>query len=272
MATWRDACRPWLISPGMRLLALRLFGILVAMCVAAKAVVACLSWRQCGSLWVLVQSPLTPERPEKPSGSEPLGIWHFRDGPEAEPSFLEQVPLEAMVTNGSLPIHDAHVLGIPHSGAWACVIDSRMQVLMLRRAVSMKTCPDSWGLLGEHQLAGETPDALFRRALDEELGKQLQPFVKSVVKLAPNPVWYRRDYPDGRIDRQATWLCAILLTRPSDDLPIVPDHEVAELRWANVSVLLEWVKAAPEEFCHESIQELLALVVSLLSKAFGRAD
>jgi len=192
----------------------------------------------------------------KDPGSEAIGVSFFRHGMR-EPPQLSLLPQGVLIPNGSLPIHLAHMLGIPHGGAWIQLIDSRGRILLLKRAASLRTCPNSWGLVGEHQLEGESPESMVRRALDEELGAHLQVLVASSVNLTEMPVWYHREYADGRIDRQATWLWAVVLRGTAEHVTLKPDNEVAKYWWATPDEVVLWSQKSPADFCHDSITTLL---------------
>merc|ERR1712039_884553 len=113
-------------------------------------------------------------------------------------------------------------------GVWIAVLDNNGRVLLLKRGAELRTCPGTWGLVGEHLLNLEKPEALVRRALDEELGAQLWASVVHSINLTATPVWYRRDYDAGRIDRQATWLWAIVLQVSAQEALLQPDQEVMD--------------------------------------------
>jgi len=201
---------------------------------------------------------------ERDPGAERIGVFAFRDGPNAEPAHLRLLDQSALVPIGSQPIHLVHVQGLPHGGVWMFIVDSGGRLLVLKRAASLRTCANKWGLLGEHQWAGESPHVLADRAVDEELGPQLRQFVIASHNLTAGPVWYRRDYADGRIDRQATWLWAMLLAIPAEQVQLAPDAEVAEYRWVSTTQIADWVKKSPSDFCHSTIVSLLDLAITRL--------
>ena len=53
-------------------------------------------------------------------GQEVIGIYKYNGN---EPNFLANVFPTEYSTNGSLNIHQAHVQGLPHIGAWIHILD-----------------------------------------------------------------------------------------------------------------------------------------------------
>lgn len=132
----------------------------------------------------------------------------------ADPIFAFSQP------NGSAPIHRAHVQGMPHQGVYMAVRDKGGKLLLLRRGPQLKTCAGTWGLLGEHMHAGEDVRSAVHRALDEEMGVQLrQQHVESLVNISS--LWYGQTYADGRRERQATHIWAVLLNDDADKVLLI---------------------------------------------------
>ncbi len=97
------------------------------------------------------------------------------------------------------------------------VRDRGGKLLLLRRGPQLKTCAGTWGLLGEHMLEGEAPLSAVHRALDEEMGVQLrQRHVRAIVNIST--IWYRQVYEDGRRERQATHIWAVLLNDDAEQV------------------------------------------------------
>jgi len=180
-----------------------------------------------------------------------------------------------MQPNGSAPIHLAHVQGMPHQGVYMAVRDRGGKLLLLRRGPQLKTCAGTWGLLGEHMLEGEAPLSAVHRALDEEMGVQLrQRHVRAIVNIST--IWYRQVYEDGRRERQATHIWAVLLNDDAEQVVLKPDEEVAALRWlpqGDVSRMVEtdqqsadrgYSRGEPAElsFCSTHIRTLLRYVLA----------
>jgi len=194
---------------------------------------------------------------------EPIAVFSLRDGQSSEPHFLEEVPTNMLVPAGSYPVHKAHVLGLPHGGIWLLVLDNRSRVLCIRRQASLKTCPSKWSLLGEHQHESEDLDTLAQRAVDEELGLKMRSYTKKIVPLSQSPLWYRRDYADGRRDRQAMFLAAVLMNGTGESMPLAADDEIADLRWVSISDLTAWLQRESADWCHETTLSLLRRTLSL---------
>ena len=94
-----------------------------------------------------------------------------------EPSHLDVINSVDFAPEKSTPIHEVHVKGHVHGGIWINVIDGDGKLLLLKRADTLRTCPNTWGLVGEHQIADENFAQLAIRAIREELGDALLPFV-----------------------------------------------------------------------------------------------
>jgi len=141
--------------------------------------------------------------------------------------------------NGSAPIHLAHVQGMPHQGVYMAVRDRGGKLLLLRRGPQLKTCAGTWGLLGEHMHEGEDPLSAVHRALDEEMGVQLrQRHVSAIVNIST--IWYRQVYLDGRRERQATHIWAVLL---NDDAEQVLGFSSASASTPRQVLLTRWCPA-----------------------------
>jgi isopentenyldiphosphate isomerase len=149
----------------------------------------------------------------------------------------------------ALPIHAVHVEGRPHGGMWLNIVSSDGMLLMLKRGPELKTCPNTWGLLGEHQAAGEEWLALAKRALREELGPEVSPIISTSSNISESPVYYYRKYADGRQDKQITYLWCVRLSELSAEVRLQPDEEVAEYKWISPSDARRWVADKPEDFC-----------------------
>lgn len=159
--------------------------------------------------------------------------------------------------NISVPIETAHVQGLLHRGIWIVVLNVQRQVLLLRRAESLKTCPGEWSLVGEHSEEREQWHDTVERALLEEL--RIRP--SKIVNLLPSndSVLVRTVYKEtGKREAQATALFAAFVDRATQE-QIVPDHEVAEWQWRPVSEL----EAMPS-FCNIEITDLAHFVAKRL--------
>jgi len=153
-------------------------------------------------------------------------------------------------TGDIVPINIAHKQGLLHRGIWIAVLRSRgnnddHEILLLRRTPSLKTCPNAWGLCGEHSDPGEDWVNTASRAILEEL--HVDDSNISVVNLLPGQsVLVRTPYTDlGRRDLQATGILAVVLTQEQAN-SIQPDDEVAGIKWALIDEL-ETIHACNDE-------------------------
>ena len=170
---------------------------------------------------------------------------------------LEDANLKS--TGTIVTIGEAHSRGLLHRGMWLAVLrrgqddDQRYEVMLLRRAASLKTCPGAWGLCGEHSDAGEPWVETARRAMTEEL--QLDHAQHTFVNLLPQQsLLVRTPYTElGRVDLQATALFAVTISHDEGD-NIHPDEEVAEVKWVPIDELQN-VHA-----CNAEITDLAKLV------------
>lgn len=149
---------------------------------------------------------------------------------------------ELTTTGKIVSINTAHKQGLLHRGIWVAVLrrNKRMEghheILLLRRAATLKTCPNAWGLCGEHSDPGEEWADTARRAIQEEL--DLDDSQLSVVNLLPGQsVLVRTPYTDlGRRELQATGILAVVVTAEEANR-IQPDDEVAEMKWVPIDKL-----------------------------------
>eukprot|EP00960_Hanusia_phi_P051092 760593-Hanusia_phi.AAC.6 len=210
--------------------------------------------------------------PTKPAHKEEIGVYQLANGVN-EPNHLSLIPSRYLFPNGSMPIHQAHTLGLPHrgkfcvhdceraltmaSGVWIHLVDKDGKILVLKRTSALKTCPGKWGCVGEHQKEGEDPKTLVDRALLEELGTNFRDKVKRHTNITSNPVWYFRQYNDGRRDRQLTWMWLVQLKDAASRVTIYPDAEVDEYKWVPIKELIRWIETTDSDFCHETVTSLM---------------
>lgn len=96
-------------------------------------------------------------------------------------------------------IDAAHRNGTAHRGVWLHVLSGDGEVLVLRRAAQMRTCPGTLSIVGEHHSGREADGACARRALLEEL-PGLAAVPARLLRLRAAPRWFHLDYGD-RLDR-----------------------------------------------------------------------
>ena len=202
-------------------------------------------------------------------------------------------------------LNDAHLEGLVHTGVWIHVTatttnaDSNVQVLLLKRGPQLVTCPNMWGLVGEHTNGNETPRETVQRALMEELWSDeshdniaalVHSRVAFVRPITPRPVYYVRDYGPGhenRVDRQITYLYEVRMRHTRDQVILRLDDEVADHQWISLKSYREWmqrdVAAATtstssgtslqkdeyyaQDFCHSTILRLGLFSLERLTSA-----
>ena len=166
-------------------------------------------------------------------------------------------------------IDQAHRQGLYHTGVWIHVTDSTGQkLLLLKRGPHLVTCPNSWGLVGEHTNRDETPLETVQRALVEELwGGRNATYthrVQFLRKITDHPVFYLRDYGPSRqyrIDRQITYLYEVGMKHTSDQVVLELDDEVADHQWISLDDYRQWMQRDATtknyvDFCHSTITRL----------------
>eukprot|EP00976_Prorocentrum_cordatum_P080491 1184001-Prorocentrum_minimum.AAC.1 len=77
-----------------------------------------------------------------------------------------------------LPIETVHKQGLPHRGSIIFVMNEHHELLLLRRAPTMKTCANSWAIVGEHSEPGEDYIETARRGLREMLSLMSEQILK----------------------------------------------------------------------------------------------
>uniref|UniRef100_A0A7S3B1E2 Nudix hydrolase domain-containing protein n=1 Tax=Haptolina ericina TaxID=156174 RepID=A0A7S3B1E2_9EUKA len=199
-----------------------------------------------------------------------------------------------LVTDGTVaPIGRVHSRGLLHRGVWLFVTDPRQRILLIQRSRKVVTCPDAWGIVGEHSAPSrETWEATARRALHEELGVSKWASVK--VDMLGKPVLFRSDYGiEGGLasvnkhqrkrDVQATAILVASLPA-SVAYSLSTDTEVNATRWVTRSLLnmelrtdawavgstLIYNDTSPGEippsiFCNAKIRDLLQLALNRLA-------
>ena len=205
-----------------------------------------------------------------PKQEELLMVYDFADG-IAEPTHLAPINVtEYLVPRSNLYLIDeVHLEGLIHFGAWIWISDSDGKVLVLKRGPHLVTCPNSYGLLGEHTLGRESPSQTWHRAITEELGASMLRYIKSVKLLHEVPLYYYRDYGEhnsNRIDRQLTYLWWIRMDRSGKFLPLKLDSEVSHHDWIDTETLQMWFyeaheniarsQSAGDRMCHHTILAL----------------
>ena len=169
-----------------------------------------------------------------------------------------------------MTLNDAHLEQLVHTGVWIHVTtdatnggdDDDLQILLLKRGPQLMTCPNMWGLVGEHTNGNETPPETVQRALVEELwggkgndnkeaiAKIFHSRVAFIRNITEYPVYYYRNYgPSGqyRVDRQVTYLYEVRLkhnTSSSSSAPAILklDDEVVDHKWISLTDYRKWMQ------------------------------
>jgi isopentenyldiphosphate isomerase len=133
-----------------------------------------------------------------------LHIGIVKSGAAFKEEILDLYLLRAprRVEGKQLHIGEMHKRGLPHSGIWIFAFDASLRIMLAQRALSLRTCPGAWLILGEHTKAGEVPWQAAARCLREEA-----PFIQN-AELVPvgREFMFHFDYNDdgGRVDVQWT--------------------------------------------------------------------
>lgn len=217
---------------------------------------------------------------DKKQPNEPLQVYDFRSDFKEPPHLTFLDVSKYLVPQKELQqIDSTHRHGLVHAGAWITIADSNGFILVLKRGSHLVTCPNSWGLVGEHALGRETPLDTVKRGIKEELGQQMIKHVKSIKPMSALPPYYFRDYGssnENRVDRQVTYLWWVQMDKPGRQLPLKLDEEVADHQWLEPELLEIWLQQARQNLedsgevgtriCHHTILTLWELIMELYSQ------
>jgi isopentenyldiphosphate isomerase len=212
---------------------------------------------------------------------EPLAVYDFRPGFQEPPHLTPLNLIQDCIQRADLVLIDeTHRNGLIHAGAWLTIVDSMGRTLVLQRGPKLVTCPNAWGLVGEHTLGREEPLDTVRRAVQEELGRRMVQHVTFIQLLTPLPLYYFRDYGSAngnRIDRQATYLYWVQMDQPGHKLPMHLDEEVADHEWLDQEELSIWIETARKsldemgdaatKLCDSTIVSLWETVLQVYNRA-----
>eukprot|EP00593_Proboscia_inermis_P009555 CAMPEP_0171313268 /NCGR_PEP_ID=MMETSP0816-20121228/40039_1 /TAXON_ID=420281 /ORGANISM="Proboscia inermis, Strain CCAP1064/1" /LENGTH=237 /DNA_ID=CAMNT_0011800381 /DNA_START=26 /DNA_END=739 /DNA_ORIENTATION=+ len=198
----------------------------------------------------------------------------------SEPAHLSAIDTSTLISRNPDIVHidAAHRQGLIHHGAWILLIDSNQKLLMLKRGPQLITCPNSWSPMGEHRLRYESIIDTVKRGMNEELGPIVwRRYVKRAGNLTSLPLYYIRDYGEAnenRVDRQVTWIYHVQLKSPGETVGNVMnlDSEVADWGWFGVNEIEEWLQRTPDDFCHETIVQMLKISLDSLGESLKRHD
>lgn len=154
--------------------------------------------------------------------------------------------------------HDGE--GILHRAFSIFVFNSKMELLLQKRAAGKRLWPGYWSnSCCSHPGLNESMLSATTRRLDQELG--IKGFRISEL--------YRFEYQASYLDLGSeNELCSVLICRSDDDLAINP-AEVAAIRWVNMSDLEVEIENHPEQFTHWFKLEVKQLVANYLQEIQG---
>lgn len=176
---------------------------------------------------------------------------------------------------GPYSIDTVHRKGLVHRGIWIFALDSQLRLLLAWRAPSMKTCPMTWSLIGEHSITNETMEQTAYRGLSEEARFIVRPRVYPVGQ----PFLFRYVYANGtreeRTDNQWTQAYVILPRgdaldfRSLDDAEAEAAQSVGEnLRYQGMSVpqVVHHITQKPRFFCSQVQSEWILRTIPLVTR------
>eukprot|EP00591_Stephanopyxis_turris_P013379 CAMPEP_0195520914 /NCGR_PEP_ID=MMETSP0794_2-20130614/17617_1 /TAXON_ID=515487 /ORGANISM="Stephanopyxis turris, Strain CCMP 815" /LENGTH=199 /DNA_ID=CAMNT_0040650357 /DNA_START=405 /DNA_END=1004 /DNA_ORIENTATION=+ len=172
-------------------------------------------------------------------------------------------------------IDTAHRRGLIHHGTLFFVSDANRNLLFLKRSATLVTCPNTWMPPGEHQEGKEELFDTLKRGVTEELGPAVWELVTFTTNITPFPLYYIRHYGrenGDRVDRQITSLWFVQLGNTSSDVAeskFVPDEEVAGSMWLSLEEAEAWLRQKPNDFCHETIRDLVRVGLDALKRVFA---
>lgn len=159
---------------------------------------------------------------------------------------------------GPYNIDKVHRQGLVHRGIWIFALDSHLRLLLAWRAPSMKTCPMTWSLIGEHSITNETLEQTAIRGLTEEARFIVRPRIYPVGQPFLFKYVYAKGTPEQRTDNQWTQAYVILPRgdaldfRSLDDAEAESKQSVGEnLRYQGMSIpqIVQHTTQKPGFFC-----------------------
>lgn len=174
-----------------------------------------------------------------------------------------------------VPIDRVHHEGLLHRGIWIALTRaavggvgaSHREVLLIKRTLDMKTCPGSWGFIGEHSNPGESWIETATRALTEEVN--LTGHVPVDLLHGRSLLVQTQYLTSNRRELQATKLYHLHLSI-DESKGVEGDSEVADMQWltmSNVSSMLSNSGSSSLLFC---TAELASLAVAMVDKVSSK--
>lgn len=194
------------------------------------------------------------------------------------PTHLDPVDVEQLLPSEVWTIDEVHKKGLLHEGTFLFIVDSEYKLLLTRRSPSMVTCPNTWMPPGEHNRVSETSIETVKRGIEEEFGSNVwNNYVTKYTTMTPNPLLYFRDYGpsryyENRIDQQLTYLWYIQLSERGEVVQksITIDKENTKYGWYTLEEVARWTDQKPEDFCHQTIIDLIVLGLKTLKEILSR--
>eukprot|EP00547_Thalassionema_nitzschioides_P016678 CAMPEP_0194251774 /NCGR_PEP_ID=MMETSP0158-20130606/26171_1 /TAXON_ID=33649 /ORGANISM="Thalassionema nitzschioides, Strain L26-B" /LENGTH=262 /DNA_ID=CAMNT_0038989005 /DNA_START=149 /DNA_END=938 /DNA_ORIENTATION=+ len=193
-----------------------------------------------------------------------------------QPTLLQEFNPARLVDQGLVTIDYAHRHGKLHAGATCMVMDSEGLILLIRRGPHLVTCPNAWGVVGEHRLGLEPLEDNVKRGILEELGEEVWNHVAKVQNLTTFPVYMKREVGEygskGRIDHQLLYMWVVTLDERHENVRLHLDDEVSDHRWIDADVYDKWVKQdlknnnPPKDFCHPIVAGLRSYEIDRLQE------
>lgn len=182
---------------------------------------------------------------------EDLGVFKLPSGLQ-EPPHMSDLDPNVLIEVGRKDIDAVHSEALIHIGAWIFVTDADGLFLLIQRGPELVTCPNAWGIVGEHTTPDEEPIETAKRGISEELGDDLLDEIKSIQNLTETPQYLVFDW-GHRVDRQLTYIWHAQLGKRHEDLHLVLDDEVANHKWLDMDKLKKQLRkeinGTHEVFC-----------------------
>jgi isopentenyldiphosphate isomerase len=194
------------------------------------------------------------------------------------PAHLDPIEMGQLLPSEVWTIDEVHRNGLLHEGTFLFIVDSEYKLLLTRRSPSMVTCPNTWMPPGEHNRVSESSIETAKRGIEEEFGPNVwNNYVTKYATMTTNPLFYFRDYGphqyyDNRIDQQLTYMWYIQLSERGEvvEKSMIIDKENTQYGWYTLEEVARWTDEKPEDFCHQTIIDLVVLGLKLLKDILGR--
>jgi hypothetical protein len=184
---------------------------------------------------------------------------------EEEPAPSEIIP-HYSPTNFEQPVGFAslekvHNYGLAHKAVWVNVLNSNYQVLLLRRAGNLRTCPGRLSLLGEHesqedQLHGKFGEPTARRGLKEEVLRPDDLYKAPIKHLFTSLLTISTG---GRVDVQQTWFGYVVYDKPIASVVLNATEALPYAKFYDLGEAFRLVELHSYKFCLPDHRDTLYL-------------